>query len=452
MFKIRSTTYFLLLTSCYLLLFFGANIFAEEEPPLKIEAFVIPSENVYPGERIKLVYRISFKGDIELSKEELPFVNPYPLQKTSSLEVNESTAGNYNIQEIIQEVRASEPGKIDFGSAILEGKIKGYVLGEKDFESIPVKAEALPVQIVIKSFPEKDMPVSFSGALGQFSMDVKLTSNPNVNIGDILTLQIKISGKGEWDTVKLPNLMCQPGFSGFFKLSDLPPQEKKEENSKTFTIDLHLISLHAASLPIVEFSFFNPDTQKYETLRSEKIPITVRIPSEDIASFMTENEKLYDDNKTNWNEVLSKVDKEMSPLHPMSNTQSILNFLGSKNVLLLIPFFLALLFLQKNLKDNWEKYKKEHAPKLSRHYMQEAKNTKNVDQCISLVEQGLTLALKEKSLVPEKIESYEELPSEGILGEVKNFLRHLSQIKFGKSEALPCNQIVDQAQAIYENI
>jgi hypothetical protein len=413
------------------------------KPDLKIEALVVPAEGLYPGQRFKLIYRISYRGDIKLTKEELPFLNAQDLQKMSTLEVNESTQDQYNIQEIIQDVRALNPGRIHFGPANLEGAISSYIPGQAELVKKNVKAEAPPIEITIKPFPEKEMPASFTGALGLYKMDVELTSPSQVHLSDTLTMKITLTGDGEWETVDLPNLMCQPGFSGFFKLSDLPAIEKTTKDSKTFLITLQPLSANIASLPIVEFSSFDPKTEKYQIYRSRKIPITVLETdiNNKLAEFLNEKQLLYGHSVDDWEKIFSTTSKNNSfVLKPISSQNGLAGFLTSRNVLILIPLFIVLIFFQIKLKKNWEKIIKIYQPLQSSLYISSATHTKDPDECAALVEKGLNLALKERSMSSVNIT------------EVKSFLSYLSEIRFGRKPSPPCRQLVDQAQILYQKI
>lgn len=439
---------------CFTFVFLLSNsCLGSVEEPLKLEAFVVPSKDLYPGQKFKLIYRISYKGDIELSKEVLPFVNPAPLEKTSPLEVKEFSSGNYNIQEIIQEVRASKAGKFEFGSAILEGNLKTYIEGNPDIQSIPVKAELLATEVDVAPFPQENKPVSFTGALGNYTMAAALISNPNVNVNDYVTVQLVLKGNGEWDTVKLPNLMCQPGFSGFFQLSDLPPQEKREGNSKTFVIQLKVISPHVASLPVIEFSFFNLEKKEYQTLLSEKIPINVKSDVEWNADAFLLNRKLFDNSAEDWQKIFSspiqevKLKEGFQLKSPFIST----NILTQKFALALFLISLALLFLQHHLKQKWELYKVSYAENQSLKFIQKASETTNLNDCIAYVEKGLILELKKQNFFETEEKFMTDLPQNKIL-EIKNFLSQLSEMKFGKGKKMSCSEIINEAFRLYNRI
>src|SRR5262249_46630630 len=97
-----------------------------------------------------------------------------------------------------------------------------------------------------------------------------------LNVGDKVVLSIEIGGKGQLATVPLPELCCQPGFSGVFKLSDLPPKEQsKGPTTKQFVAELRLLSQSIKEIPPVEFAFFDPENKSYNTLHSKPIPIEI---------------------------------------------------------------------------------------------------------------------------------------------------------------------------------
>src|SRR5207245_2665730 len=105
--------------------------------------------------------------------------------------------------------------------------------------------------------------------------ETTLTSSNSVSVGDTVQLQVEIQGVTNLTELHLPLLQCQPGFSGFFQTSDLPPLAEVKEKTKFFYIELRPLTSFIKEIPSIELSSFDPKTEKYVMQNSSAIPITV---------------------------------------------------------------------------------------------------------------------------------------------------------------------------------
>ncbi|WP_206973100.1 hypothetical protein, partial [Vibrio parahaemolyticus] len=80
------------------------------------------------------------------------------------------------------------------------------------------------------------------------------------------------------NSISLPNIRRQPGFDGFFQMSDLPAVGvlTDQGDAKRFLVMMRPLTEAITQIPGVEFSFFNPENETYSTLQSPPIPIKVR--------------------------------------------------------------------------------------------------------------------------------------------------------------------------------
>jgi len=125
------------------------------------------------------------------------------------------------------------------------------------------------------SLPTQGRPKDFGGAVGDFQVSSD-TSATHVVAGDPLTLRLRISGVGNFDRVDsamfehLDHWKTYPAKSSF-KPSD--PAGNKGE--KVFEQPLIAASAGEQSIPPLEFSYFNPKTQRYERASTEPLKVTV---------------------------------------------------------------------------------------------------------------------------------------------------------------------------------
>ncbi|PYL38178.1 MAG: hypothetical protein DMF34_07710 [Verrucomicrobia bacterium] len=150
---------------------------------------------------------------------------------------------------------------------------------EIDVESEPATFEVKPLAA--------NAPPSFSGAVGNFTMTTDAEPK-NVQAGDPITVTSTISGRGNFDRVNAPVFEDERGWHKY------PPSAKFKQDddvgisgAKTFETVISPNEKKQA-LPLLAFSYFDPLKEKYVTLRSDAIPISVQggapIPPNAVAS------------------------------------------------------------------------------------------------------------------------------------------------------------------------
>ncbi len=245
----------------------------------RLEAFAQGPTTLYPGERTKLIYRISYNRSIDLSLSELPLVHPRDFQKIGDVQVKDYQKEEVTVQDIIQEIEANKTGNFSLGPSTIEGYAYSLnAANEKVYESSKLHAEAPVIKIEVKPFPTAQQPGSFNGALGQIQVEAHLSTPASVAVGDTSEVQIKIQGVQNLTDLQLPSLQCQPGFSGFFQMSDLPPPADVEGKVKTFDLTLRPLSTLVTEIPPLEVSSFDPATGKYVIQNTAPIPLEVYAP------------------------------------------------------------------------------------------------------------------------------------------------------------------------------
>jgi hypothetical protein len=138
-----------------------------------------------------------------------------------------------------------------------------------------VTVASQPIAIHVAPLPAQNVPPSFNGAIGNFQIDLRALPT-NVAVGDPITLDIKIRGRGSFDTLKLPDLgwkdftVYQPN-SAVTNFDALGLQAVK-------SFDQVVAPQRAGitAIPPLIFSFFDPDARVYRTIQKPAISITVR--------------------------------------------------------------------------------------------------------------------------------------------------------------------------------
>lgn len=131
--------------------------------------------------------------------------------------------------------------------------------------------------VVIKSdpLPAAGRPPGFSGAVGRFDFAVEAGAT-NIAVGDPITLRMQIQGSGALDSLQGFNIEW-PGFKSY------PPTAKTESpdplgltGTRTFEQVVVPEKADIKEIPMLVFSFFDPELRTYRTLRNPPIPLIVR--------------------------------------------------------------------------------------------------------------------------------------------------------------------------------
>lgn len=131
------------------------------------------------------------------------------------------------------------------------------------------------VEIDVKPLPSP-VPSNFSGAVGKFSMTGTLTPE-QLDANDAASMRIVVSGQGNMKLMKAPSVDMPKDFEVY------TPKETDKTTSTAggakgnVIFDYVIVPRHGGrySIPPVEFVYFNPDAEKYVTLRTDSFHLAV---------------------------------------------------------------------------------------------------------------------------------------------------------------------------------
>lgn len=117
-------------------------------------------------------------------------------------------------------------------------------------------------------------PKGYDNAVGQFSLGT-VTKETNVTEGEPLALDVVVSGSGNLDNLRSPKMVDPTGW----KVYDATPNQRGEERRElqgtvVFSQFIRPLEMKTA-IPPFRLVFFDPDTEKYETVTTEVIPLTM---------------------------------------------------------------------------------------------------------------------------------------------------------------------------------
>src|SRR5436305_10868596 len=263
---------------------------------------LVPKKTAYDGEMVPVVVRIGFNSRTRVAEMAPPQVNGqgFTVQKLGEGErnlenidgrsyvvfnyktaISAARIGNFQIGPVEQKANVLVPRRSSgtrrkpfdpfsedpFSDPFFALPVGGLM----EQREIAVKSD--PVSLEVKALPA-GAPPTFSGAVGSFSMTAE--ANPKrVQLGDPITIKAAISGRGNFDRMNAPELSDERGWHKYPPSSNFK-QDDDVGISGTKSFEL-VVSPNEklATIPPLVFSYFDPAKDRYITLHSDAMPITV---------------------------------------------------------------------------------------------------------------------------------------------------------------------------------
>jgi hypothetical protein len=128
--------------------------------------------------------------------------------------------------------------------------------------------------LTVRALPEDGRPPGFAGHVGEYRLEAE-ASPTEVNVGDPITLTLRISGPPYLKNVELPPLQQQAALARDFRIPAERAEGKIEGGVKTFVQTLRATHDKVTELPAIELATFDTRAGAYRAVRSAPIPLTV---------------------------------------------------------------------------------------------------------------------------------------------------------------------------------
>ncbi|MBD78729.1 MAG: hypothetical protein CL840_07405 [Crocinitomicaceae bacterium] len=252
----------------------------------------VSNRNIYQGEQVVVTYKMYTRLDIvDISPDKMPAFNGFFSQEFNSKQYFNFQPENLNgvryhsaliKQAVLSPQRSGEllidAYTMDIMVQIRENRhprsIQEQLFGT--FKNEKMKLKSNVVKLNVKPLPSQGKPTSFKGSVGNYKLESSVDKQ-QVNTNDAINLKVDISGNGNLKLIKNPEFDFPPDFEVY------DPKEKANisttaggvSGNKSF--EYLIIPRHSGEfvIPSVEFSYFDPKTGSYNTLRTPEYPITV---------------------------------------------------------------------------------------------------------------------------------------------------------------------------------
>jgi flagellar basal body-associated protein FliL len=249
---------------------------------------VVPKEAAYVGEQIPIELRFYFDqrvnyesyplGQFPLIEGEGFVTRKYPDPSDRQLSVNGKL---YRVQVYKTALTGVKPGKLDLASASQQFRV---VVGFgpnpsfggpfQNYQDQIVTVKTNGASIEIKPLPSQGKPSNFSGAIGEFSMSAS-GAPLSTRVGDPIAMKVIIEGLGNFDRMLSPFLTDQDVWRIYDpSIETIPLDDIGLSATKTYSFPI-VPQKKVSNLPTAEFSYFDLNAEKYVTLRSPPIAVSV---------------------------------------------------------------------------------------------------------------------------------------------------------------------------------
>ena len=245
---------------------------------------------------VPITVNLARVGLVELEKSDFA-VQRFPQGASQGLEtLGRVRYRSYAFNSTLSALKAGKstlgPGKMEL---IIEMPVAGggggfpFPFQQMQRQKVTVESVEIPVNVL--PLPPEGRPASFSGAVGDFRLKAS-TGSREAMVGDPVSVDLIVEGQGNFDALDAPKLTQPDGWKIY------PPRRYNVDNTDPNTADLmnrgvgfSQILVPEKVLPAVppfEFSFFNPRTKTYSTLRSNPLELVMKASDKAAPPMMTE--------------------------------------------------------------------------------------------------------------------------------------------------------------------
>lgn len=265
----------------------------------------LSTQNAWVGQQVKLDYKLYTTVEIQNYNitQESDYVGFYAedIQRPDARRQREIIDGVQYVTKILKSMAiypqqagllAIDPAVIQLGVVINSGRRSSNFFFGNEIRRVPVQTERMELNVQ----PLPAAPEDFSGAVGNFRIGSDLERN-QVTTDDALKLRLVIEGNGDLKRIQPPKINFPERFVTY------EPKVQEQDIGEANTTRMGRKIIDYVSLPkeagryriTPKFTYFNPDSSRYITLRNTSYDITVRQGTAIKAPIIDDNAGLQED-------------------------------------------------------------------------------------------------------------------------------------------------------------
>ena len=252
---------------------------------------VVDKTNVYLGEQINVTYRLYTRVTIDQNTAATPpELNGFwseDIKRQSGqipMHIEEYKGVRYEVADVKKTIlfpeRSGDLTVDPFGmSFVVSVPVQSSDPFDQFFQAQKQEvynAKSTPVTIHVKPLPEAGKPANFTGAVGNFNIESSVDKT-ELKSNDALNYKVKVTGSGNIKLLKTLNTSFPADFEKYDpKISDTVTENESGVSGSRFYNYL-LIPRHQGEYTIdpLNFSYFNPATNRYVTVTAKGFHIKV---------------------------------------------------------------------------------------------------------------------------------------------------------------------------------
>lgn len=268
----------------------GENIRDKVRKNLFVKAFV-SKKKCYVGEPVLVTYKLYSRLNTRSRVVKQPgFSAATVLEMTTDndgIEKRETINGKEYRSYVIRRVQLLplQAGVVTVGQTAVENNISFYAApsSTRDLfydaprtEEHTVTVSNEPVNIEVIDLPAAAVNKKFNGAVGHFQVFTKLKKD-TIASNETNLLWVIVSGEGNFNSVSLPQINWGKNIYHFDEIvtEEIDKLQFPASGKKIFEIPFECTERGKLQIPVVSFTFFNPATDKYETVATKPLYLIV---------------------------------------------------------------------------------------------------------------------------------------------------------------------------------
>jgi len=167
---------------------------------------------------------------------------------------------------------ASVSADVAVGRSRSQDPFDSFFGSQVRYRRFMVASEALELEVL--PLPQQDKPAQFYGLVGQYTISASATPT-KVNVGDPITLTVKIGGSKYLKPVQWPALEQVPALAANFKIPSQKASPAIDNGFKVFTQTIRANNDQVNEIPPIPLSYFESEQGRYVTAKTEPIKLEV---------------------------------------------------------------------------------------------------------------------------------------------------------------------------------